>query len=152
MSTQSLPPNPRPSLRKTGGLVKSIEIVKLDLGTIPPKIDSVRVLQAEGDELIVESPLFWGSNLSVDVAVVLAAPKLGLIKVPVTVSNVQVKAHARFTIKPLVETLPCVGGVTISLLEVRLRGEGRRRDYLVDSCASTVHHNFLLSCLSIRLG
>ena len=143
MSTQSLPPPSRLS-PQTGGLVKSIEIVKLDLGTIPPKIDSVRVLQAEGDELIVESPLFWGSNLSVDVALVLAAPKLGLIKVPVTVSNVQVKAHARFTIKPLVETLPCVGGITISLLEVRRRGEESGGDYLMDSCLSTLHSNFLL--------
>lgn len=144
MSAQSPFPSSCLSVRKTGGLVKSIEIVKLDLGTIPPKIDSVRVLQAEGDELIVESPLFWGSNLSVDVAVVLAAPKLGLIKVPVTVSNVQVKAHARFTIKPLVETLPCVGGITISLLEVRRRGEESGGDYLMDSCLSTLHSNFLL--------
>lgn len=31
----------------------------------------------------------------------------------------QFKALTRITVKPLVETLPCLGGVTVSLMEVR---------------------------------
>ncbi len=37
-------------------------------------------------------------------------------------SMLQLKALARITIKPLVETLPCVGGITLSLMEVRRAG------------------------------
>ena len=32
--------------------------------------------------------------------------------------HLQLKARARITLKPLVETIPCLGAVTISLLEV----------------------------------
>lgn len=39
------------------------------------------------------------------------------VDVPIDVSDLQFKFLARVTIKPLVEALPCVGGVTISLLE-----------------------------------
>lgn len=31
----------------------------------------------------------------------------------------QFKSLTRITVKPLVETLPCLGGVTVSLMEVR---------------------------------
>ena len=38
------------------------------------------------------------------------------------------KALARITIKPLVETLPCLGGFSVSLMEVRalMGGAGLR--------------------------
>lgn len=42
---------------------------------------------------------------------------------PCFLSPPQIKALARITIKPLVETLPCFGGITLSLMEVRFWGE-----------------------------
>lgn len=38
---------------------------------------------------------------------------------PASTPRPQFKALTRITVKPLVETLPCLGGVTVSLMEVR---------------------------------
>ena len=38
--------------------------------------------------------------------------------VPLDISHLSVKAEARVTLKPLVDVIPCIGGVTISLLKV----------------------------------
>lgn len=38
---------------------------------------------------------------------------------PASTPRLQFKALTRITVKPLVETLPCLGGVTVSLMEVR---------------------------------
>ncbi|RMZ55528.1 hypothetical protein APUTEX25_000111, partial [Auxenochlorella protothecoides] len=103
--------------KMTNGLVASLAITKLDLGTIPPRLDSFKTMHSESDELILEAPLFWGSDLKAAVSAVLKVGKFGLIEVPVEIANVQIKALARITIKPLVETLPCFGGITLSLME-----------------------------------
>ncbi|KAL4424265.1 hypothetical protein ABPG75_001566 [Micractinium tetrahymenae] len=97
-------------------VLKAIRIDKLDLGTRPPRIDCFKSYQTAEDELIIETPAFWGGDMALRVtAVVQAGGKT--IDVPVDVANIQFKALTRITIKPLVETLPCFGGVTVSLLE-----------------------------------
>ena len=50
---------------------------------------------------------------------VLARVRLGpaSIVVPLKVEDVQVSATARVTIRPLVDTLPCLGAIAISLTE-----------------------------------
>ncbi|KAL4442698.1 hypothetical protein ABPG77_006692 [Micractinium sp. CCAP 211/92] len=101
---------------KQAKILKTIRIDKLDLGTRPPRIDCFKSYQTDEDELIIETPAFWGGDMSLRVtAVVLAGSRT--IDVPVDVANIQFKALTRITIKPLVETLPCFGGVTVSLLE-----------------------------------
>ena len=96
-------------------LVEDIRIDQLDLGERPFRVDSFKTYKAFGDEIIMETPIFWGGDLRVRVTAVL---KLGstCIDVPVDIANIQIKALARITI-PLVDTLPCTGGVNISLLE-----------------------------------
>ena len=60
--------------------------------------------------------MFWGGDISLRITAVLV---LGSRKIdlPIDVSDVQFKFLARLTIKPLIETLPCIGGVTLTLLE-----------------------------------
>jgi C2 domain/Synaptotagmin-like mitochondrial-lipid-binding domain len=96
-------------------LVKDLRIDKLDLGERPFRIDSFKTYKTFSDEIIVETPLFWGGDMAVRATAVIKAGPLK-IDLPVDVSNFQFKALARITI-PMVETLPCLGGVTISLLE-----------------------------------
>lgn len=96
-------------------LVKDIRIDKLDLGERPFRVDSFKTYETVDDEIIMETSLFWGGDLELRVtAVVQAGPMT--VDLPIDVQNIQFKALARITI-PLVETLPCAGGVTISLLE-----------------------------------
>lgn len=100
-------------------VLQDIRIDKLDLGTRPFRVDSFKIFKVVGNEMIIECPVFWGADLHVRVTAVLKS--LGIyfksIDVPIDVANVQFKALMRITIKPLVETLPCFGGVTLSLLE-----------------------------------
>ncbi|KAI7835754.1 hypothetical protein COHA_010332, partial [Chlorella ohadii] len=93
-------------------VLKTIRIDKLDLGTMPPRVDCFKSFETGEDELIIETPAFWGGDISLRVtAVVKAGNKT--IDVPVDVSNIQFKALTRITVKPLVETLPCMGAISI---------------------------------------
>ncbi|MEW5313511.1 MAG: hypothetical protein WDW38_005074 [Sanguina aurantia] len=69
------------------------------------------------DEVTLEIPILWGSNCTFSIGVYL---RLGPVSVfvPLELSNLQFKVLARVTLRPLVETLPCLGGVTFTLLEV----------------------------------
>jgi len=96
-------------------LVEDLRIDKLDLGERPFRIDSFKTYKTFGDEIILETPLFWGGDMAVRATAVIKAGPLK-VDLPVDVSNIQFKALARISL-PMVETLPCLGGVTISLLE-----------------------------------
>ncbi|CAD7700524.1 unnamed protein product [Ostreobium quekettii] len=95
--------------------VDSIDIERMDLGSKPLKIGGFKTYETREDEVIMEAPLLWGSNANIRVS---ARIKLGpiAIYVPVVVQNIQLHAVARITIRPLVETLPCLGAVHVSLL------------------------------------
>lgn len=106
------------ALGQTGGLVTSLDIEHLDLGPLPPRLDSVRALLTTADELILETPLFWGSEVVARVVARVRVPGVGaVVEVPLEVRNVQFRALARIVVAPLVESLPCVGGVSVTLME-----------------------------------
>jgi Ca2+-dependent lipid-binding protein len=69
--------------------------------------------------------MFWGGDMAVRVTVEIAVGSIK-VDVPVDVANLQFKAMSRITLKPLVETLPCVGGVTLALLEEPTVSENKR--------------------------
>ncbi|EIE27098.1 hypothetical protein COCSUDRAFT_45729 [Coccomyxa subellipsoidea C-169] len=96
--------------------IQAVDIEVLDLGTKPPAIGGAKTYTSSVDEAILEAPVMWGSDMRVRVAVRI---KLGgyVLYLPVEVSNIQVRADARITIAPLVDTLPCLGAVSISLLD-----------------------------------
>ncbi|KAG1680815.1 hypothetical protein FOA52_008148 [Chlamydomonas sp. UWO 241] len=88
-----------------------------NLGDVPPRIGGFKVFQTSDDEGLFEVPLIWGSNCKFNVGAFIRLGPLRLY-IPVEVSNVHVKAEARVTLKPLVDVIPCIGGVSISLLRV----------------------------------
>ncbi|KAL4515644.1 hypothetical protein Ndes2437B_g07071 [Nannochloris sp. 'desiccata'] len=96
-------------------LVEDLRIDRLDLGERPFRIDSFKTYKTFADEIILETPLFWGGDMALRATAVIKAGPLKF-DLPVDVSNFQFKALARITI-PMVETLPCLGGISISLLE-----------------------------------
>uniref|UniRef100_A0A7R9V5U8 C2 domain-containing protein n=1 Tax=Chlamydomonas euryale TaxID=1486919 RepID=A0A7R9V5U8_9CHLO len=87
------------------------------VGDIPPRLGGFKVYDTSDDEGLFELALLWGSNCKFNVG---AFIRLGPVRlyVPVEVSNLHFKADVRITLKPLVEVIPCVGGVAISLLRV----------------------------------
>lgn len=97
-------------------IIEDLRIDTLDLGTRPFRIDSFKSYKTNEDEVIIEAPLFWGGDVRLRVTTVARIGKY-FVDLPIDVGNIQLKALARITLKPLVETLPCVGGVKFSLLE-----------------------------------
>lgn len=90
---------------------------KFTPGTVPPKLGGFKVYNTGDDEVIVEMPFIWGSDMHFSIGVFLKAGPVRLY-VPVDVKNLSIKADARITLKPLVDVIPCIGGVTVSLLNV----------------------------------
>lgn len=97
-------------------LIEDLRIDKVDLGERPFRVDSFKTYETREDEIIIETPAFWGGDLRLRLTAVV---KLGPLRIdaPVDIADIQLKALMRITMRPLVETLPCVGGVTLSLLE-----------------------------------
>ncbi|DBA90530.1 TPA: hypothetical protein ACH3X1_003782 [Trebouxia sp. C0004] len=98
-------------------VVQAVNIDLIDLGTYPLKFGGVKAYETVAEEGMLEVPVQWGSNARVRVSA-----RLGFggycVDIPVEVRDIQLKARARITLKPLVETIPCLGAVNISLLEV----------------------------------
>lgn len=99
------------------GLLQAIDIEKLDLGGFPLAIGGIKTYTTKDDSCIFEAPIQWGSTMAVRVA---ARLKLGpfVVHIPIDVENVQVRAVARVSLRPLVDELPCLGGAEVSLLEL----------------------------------
>lgn len=99
------------------GLLQSIDIERLSLGRHPLAIGGIKAYHTKDDSCVFEAPLQWGSALRVRVGVRL---KFGpfVVHVPLEVGDVQVRAVARISLRPLVEELPCLGGAEVSLLEL----------------------------------
>jgi Ca2+-dependent lipid-binding protein len=99
------------------GILQAVDIERLDLGGYPLAIGGIKTYATKDDSCIFEAPIQWGSALAVRVA---ARLKLGpfVVHVPIDVENVQVRAVARVSLRPLVDELPCLGGAEVSLLEL----------------------------------
>jgi Ca2+-dependent lipid-binding protein len=67
----------------------------------------------------VPPPLWLCSHVAMVQVHVLARVRVGpaSIYIPLKVEDLQVSANARITIRPLVDTLPCLGAISISLTE-----------------------------------
>mmetsp|Transcript_16823 Transcript_16823/g.36400 ORF Transcript_16823/g.36400 Transcript_16823/m.36400 type:complete len:591 (+) Transcript_16823:224-1996(+) len=96
---------------------KWIKDREFGVGDFPFRLGGIKAYVTSEDEVVLELPMVWGSNCKFDVGVFLRFWKFR-IYVPCTIENLQFKAEARVTLRPLVDTVPCVGGVMISLLSV----------------------------------
>jgi hypothetical protein len=97
-------------------LVKGIRVHTMDLGTRPFRLDSLKSYDSSDNLIMMEAPIFWGGDILIRLIVEVC---LGgkMVDVPIQMSCIQFKALARITLYPLVEQLPCVGGLAFSLLE-----------------------------------
>ena len=95
---------------------KGVRVDKMDLGQRPFRVDSIKSYESDDNLIMMETPIFWGGDMVV--RVVIEAEIAGkTVDLPIQISSIQFKALARITLYPLVEQLPCIGGVTLSLLE-----------------------------------
>lgn len=70
-------------------MVEAVDIELIDLGTHPLTIGGIKAYETNGEEVMIEVPVHWGSNLRVRVSA-----RLGLagyaVNIPVEVRDVQV--------------------------------------------------------------
>ncbi|KAK9787262.1 hypothetical protein WJX73_001203 [Symbiochloris irregularis] len=97
--------------------LQAVDFEAIDLGTKPMQIGGIKTYQTSEDEIIFESPGSWGSNSRIRIGIRLKFGPL-VFYVPIEVQDLQMKAVARMTMRPLVETLPCIGAVNVSLMQV----------------------------------
>eukprot|EP00210_Caulerpa_lentillifera_P009648 g9204.t1 len=96
-------------------VLHAIDIEHINLGDHPMKLGGIKTYETREDEVIIEAPVLWGSNAQIRVSVSLQLGPLRIF-IPVVLKDVLLHAIARITIRPLVETLPCLGALHISLL------------------------------------
>ncbi|XP_058741256.1 synaptotagmin-3 [Vicia villosa] len=92
--------------------IKGIEFDQLSLGTLPPIICGMKVLETNEKELVMEQVIKWAGNPNI----VLTLHVLSL-KIKVQLVDLQIFATPRVTLRPLVPTLPCFAKIVVSLME-----------------------------------
>ncbi|CAI9091132.1 OLC1v1026070C2 [Oldenlandia corymbosa var. corymbosa] len=92
--------------------IESIELEKIDLGTLPPTIHGLKVYETNEKELVMEPAIKWVGNQNIIVAV-----KLFSRKILIELVELQVIAAPRITLKSLVPTFPCFTNIMVSLME-----------------------------------
>ena len=94
-------------------LVSWIGFEKVTLGPTPPVVGGVKVMGSNSEEVMLELEVVIASGADV----VLAAYVFG-VRVPVRVHDLQLRANVRVTFTPLVDALPCLGGLEVSLMSL----------------------------------
>jgi len=94
-------------------LVSWIGFEKVTLGPTPPVIGGVKVMGSNSEEVMLELEVVLATGADV----VLAAYVFG-VRVPVRLHDLQLRANVRVTFTPLVDALPCLGGLEISLMSL----------------------------------
>ncbi|KAK4835230.1 hypothetical protein QYF36_007117 [Acer negundo] len=92
--------------------IKAIEFENLDLGTLPPTINGIRVYETNEKELVMEPVIKWAGNPNI----VLVLKFLSL-QITLQLVDLQVFFAPRMTLKPLVPTFPCFANILVSLME-----------------------------------
>lgn len=92
--------------------IKAIEFDQLSLGTLPPTICGMKVLETNEKELVMEQVIKWAGNPNI----VLTLHVLSM-KIKVQLVDLQVFATPRISLRPLVSTLPCFAKIVVSLME-----------------------------------
>lgn len=72
-------------------MVEGVEIELIDLGTNPLRIGGVKAYETNGEEVMIEVPISWGSNARVRVSARLGFAGYA-VNIPVEVRDIQVTA------------------------------------------------------------
>lgn len=92
--------------------IESIEFDHLTLGSLPPTICGVKIIETQEKELVIEPRIQWASNCNMVVSL-----KVLSLKLTVQVLDLQVSFAPRVTLKPLVPTFPCFANLSVCLME-----------------------------------
>jgi len=92
--------------------VDEVKFDEFDFGEIPFTLGGIRLYNTDLDEVSFDAQMNWGG----EARVVLGIYAKGL-HFQVEVSDIQVKGLCRVTLGPLVDIIPCLGGVSISFIE-----------------------------------
>ncbi|KAK7343857.1 hypothetical protein VNO77_12937 [Canavalia gladiata] len=92
--------------------IRAIEFEKLSLGTFPPTVCGIKVLETNEKELVMEQVIKWASNPDIVLALHVSS-----FKITVQLLDLQIFGTPRITLRPLVPTLPCFANIVVSLME-----------------------------------
>ncbi|CAM0945776.1 unnamed protein product [Alopecurus aequalis] len=92
--------------------IDSVEFETLTLGSLPPVFQGVKVYTTDEQEIIMEPSIKWAGNPNITTVV-----KAFGIKVSIQVTDLQLSALPRITLKPLVPSFPCFAKILVSLME-----------------------------------
>ncbi|CAL0316107.1 unnamed protein product [Lupinus luteus] len=92
--------------------IKGIEFDKLSLGTLPPTICGIKVLETNEKELVMEKVIKWAGNPNIVLDLHVSS-----LKFLVQLVDLQVFATLRTTLTPLMPEFPCFSKIVISLME-----------------------------------
>ncbi|CAJ2675773.1 synaptotagmin-2-like [Trifolium pratense] len=92
--------------------IDSVEFDELNLGSLPPTFQGMKVYSTDEKELIMELSVKWAGNPNIIIAV-----KAFGLRATVQVVDLQVFASPRITLKPLVPSFPCFANIYVSLME-----------------------------------
>ncbi|KAK1425231.1 hypothetical protein QVD17_20579 [Tagetes erecta] len=94
--------------RPTG--IKSLKFNKLSLGTVPPKIEGIRVQSLKKGQITMDIDLRWGGDPNIVLGVEAVVANL-----PIQLKDLQVFTVVR-VIFQLCEEIPCISAVVVALL------------------------------------
>ncbi|KAK1276441.1 Synaptotagmin-4 [Acorus gramineus] len=94
--------------RPTG--ISSLKFSKLSLGTVPPKIEGIRVQSLKKGQITMDIDFRWGGDPSIILAVEALVASL-----PIQLKDLQVFTIVR-VIFQLTEEIPCISAVVVALL------------------------------------
>ncbi|XP_019451085.1 PREDICTED: synaptotagmin-3-like [Lupinus angustifolius] len=92
--------------------IKGIEFDKLSLGTLPPTLCGIKVLETNEKELVMEQVIKWAGNPNIVLDLHVSS-----LKISVQLVDLQVFVTLRTTLRPLVPTIPCFAKIVVSLME-----------------------------------
>ncbi|XP_047336317.1 synaptotagmin-3-like [Impatiens glandulifera] len=92
-------------------LIKSIYFDSLTLGTFPPAVHGLKVVESNEKELIFEPTVRWAGNPNITVVL-----QFWFLAVRLQLVDLQIFMQPRITLKPLVPTFPCFANISVSLL------------------------------------
>ncbi|KAJ1406394.1 Synaptotagmin-like mitochondrial-lipid-binding domain [Sesbania bispinosa] len=92
--------------------IKAIEFDKLSLGTLPPTICGIKILETNEKELVMEQVIKWAGNPNIVLTLHVSS-----LKIKVQLVDLQIFATPRITLRPLVPTFPCFAKIVVSLME-----------------------------------
>ena len=92
----------------------SLKFERFSFGSIPARIEGVKVYDVDGEDAVeIDLEVFWKGDPDVVLGVRAAQDA---VRVPVSLTEVQVSGTVRLTFGPLLPKFPCFGAISVTLM------------------------------------